>query len=138
MSIIGIYEFVCDDLGIEDKPSIEHINSEMNRAYYKGETNTIELNTEMPILDQMFIIAHELRHVYQMQNDMYDMESYKQRDNVDLTEYNLQPIEIDAHAYAYKVMCEVYGMRAMFEGLDNEVINSILERAESITLNFED
>ncbi len=56
-------------------------------------------------LAMFFCIAHELRHVYQM---MYIDEmfiNYKLEKMHDMNEYNLQPEEIDANAFAV-FLCE--------------------------------
>ena len=51
-------------------------------------------------------------------------------------EYNLQKEEIDANAYACVVMMDMFGIKPLFNGLDDEVINKIWERAEEIVKEY--
>lgn len=46
-----------------------------------------------------FAIAHELRHAYQLENDR-SLHDYHTSDQLDIDEYNAQPLEVDANAFA--------------------------------------
>ena len=86
--------------------------------------------------DLLFAIAHELRHKYQIDHDMFDFENYKTSKELTTEEYNLQKEEIDANAYACVVMMDMFGIKPLFNGLDDEVINKIWERAEEIVKEY--
>ena len=86
--------------------------------------------------DLLFAIAHELRHKYQIDHDMFDFENYKTSKELTTEEYNLQKEDIDAKAYACVVMMDMFGIKPLFNGLDDEVINKIWERAEEIVKEY--
>ena len=76
-----------------------------------------------------FAIAHELRHVWQLQNDEdFYFGNYKPRPELDLESYNLQPAEIDANAFAGLVMEECFGIEILFNGMSDIVKAKIYAR----------
>ena len=88
--------------------------------------------------DIIFAIAHELRHMWQIQYHPNEyMINHKTVDTIDFEQFNLQPAEIDANAFAYIVMMDFFKMRPSFDNLSQNVINKILERANQIELETE-
>lgn len=85
-----------------------------------------------PNPDQLFAIAHELFHIWQIENNnpLYFSE-YKSVELCDSVEaYNLQIAEIDANAFAGLVMVEFFHLKPLFEGVSDIVKNRIYERME--------
>lgn len=78
------------------------------------------------ILDIYFAICHELRHVYQME---YAPSIFKQYTAIDkglsTEEYNLQPAEIDANAFAAVYMHKKFGVSPLFRGYSEKLKNEI-------------
>lgn len=82
--------------------------------------------------DQLFSIAHELRHIWQMQNDeeLY-FSTYKQVDQCSsIEEYNLQLAELDANAFSALAMISLLHLRPLFNGLSEFVKSKIHERMD--------
>ena len=78
------------------------------------------------ILDIYFAICHELRHVYQT---VYAPDLFSQYATIDdglsTEEYNLQPAEIDANAFAAVYMHKKFGVSPLFRGYSEKVKNEI-------------
>ena len=78
------------------------------------------------ILDIYFAICHELRHVYQT---VYAPDLFSQYATIDdglsTEEYNLQPAEIDANAFASVYMREKFGVSPLFRSYSEKVKNEI-------------
>lgn len=80
--------------------------------------------------DQLFAVAHELRHIWQIKNDeqLYFSE-YKTIDEIGSVEqYNLQLAEVDAHAFGSMVMSDFFGLKPQWNGLSQKVIDTINNR----------
>lgn len=80
-------------------------------------------------------VAHELRHLWQLENDNgYWFGSYKSIEELrgDLTRYNLQPAEVDAHAFSVVVLVRAFGAAPTFETLGEPVRQAIAERLRQI------
>lgn len=87
---------------------------------------------DKPNPDQLFSIAHELRHISQIKNDykLYFSE-YKTIDMCSsIEEYNLQIAEIDANAFAGLIMMDFFNLKPLFEGIPDSVKSKIFERME--------
>ena len=80
------------------------------------------------IYDVLFAVCHELRHVWQIYNQPEMFNSYVEIGNINLEEYNLQPAEIDANAFAAVCMEEWFGVTPLFEGYSDKVKNKIRNR----------
>ena len=134
-----IYKYIkiiCRDLKIKC-PKVEikksNIITDTTLAAYQPSNDMIVIKKEYENkYDLFFSIAHELRHKYQIENNLFDFEKYKQRENIDLKEYNTQEEEIDANSYAYIVMISAFGVKPLFNGLDKDTIKMIEERAKEI------
>lgn len=110
-------------------------------AEYSTAERTIRIKKNVPnMYDLYFSISHEMRHVWQHKYfaDEYFTEYKTPGECSDKTEYNLQPAEIDANAYAFLVMYCTFGMVPQFNGMDMCVINRIHERAFEIDSDGDD
>ena len=84
-----------------------------------------------PNPDQLFSIAHELRHIWQIKKfqNLY-FSDYLTVDIIGTEKYNLQPAEIDANAFAGLVMIDFFNLKPLFEGIPNSIKTKIYERIE--------
>ena len=83
--------------------------------------------------DTVFAIAHELRHEYQIIHKMFNISDHRESGTGNtIHDYNMQPEEIDAHAFAYNYMLDYYGIRMLFLPLSADVKKAIMQRAEEI------
>lgn len=80
--------------------------------------------------DIFYAIAYELRHRWQYLNE-WDLFSHSSSTDLPVAEYNLQPEEIDAHAFAVVVMRSI-GCEPLLNGLPDDVKAKIHERADLI------
>lgn len=80
--------------------------------------------------DQFFAIAHELRHIWQIQNNKHlFFRTYKTIDKCSgVEEYNLQLAEIDANAFASLAMIDFFNFKPTFEGAPASVKIAINNR----------
>lgn len=131
-------EDICNILNIP-VPKISydtsHFHSNTMMAQVDSSGKTIYLKKyNKPNFDQLFSIAHELRHVWQIKyNEKFYLETYKTIDLCSSTEeYNLQPAEIDANAFAYIVMVDFFQRQPLFHGLSENVKVKIMERVNEI------
>ena len=133
--ITEICKIICAQLKIK-VPKIcisNSFESDTQMARYIPELHQLELgNSFSNELDMYFAIAHELRHIYQYKNNLYDFSKYESNDNTDIHTYNNQDIEIDANAYAYIFIVYYFHMEPIFTGLSEDIINKIKKRAEKI------
>lgn len=89
---------------------------------------------DRPNPDQLFSIAHELRHIWQLQNDeqLY-FSGYKPIDLMESAEqYNLQLAELDANAFAGLVMIDFFHIKPLFDGVPDAVKSKIYDRMKEI------
>lgn len=136
-----LYDFindVCNILNIS-APSvsfdISSFPSDTMMAQVNPSGDTIYLKKwDKPNPDQFFCIAHELRHIWQMQNgEKLFFSSYKPIDLLSsVEEYNLQIAELDANAFAGLVMIDFFNLRPLFEGVPDSVKAKIFERMEHL------
>ena len=81
--------------------------------------------------DYYFAIAHELRHLWQYKNG-WDLDQAAPGD-IDKNEYNLQPAEVDAQAFAAIIMINTFHIEPLFIGLSADVKQAIRKRMDEIT-----
>ncbi len=88
---------------------------------------------DKPNPDQLFSIAHELRHIWQIENchDLY-FSNYQTVDILGTEKYNLQPAEIDANAFASIIMVDFFHLQPQYKGLSNSVISAIKTRINEL------
>lgn len=83
--------------------------------------------------DTVFAIVHEIRHEYQIINNLFDVSKHQESGTGNtIHDYNMQPEEIDAHAFGYNYMLEHYGVRMLFLPFSADVKEAIYKRAEEI------
>lgn len=129
---------ICDILNIT-KPFVSY-----DTSMFQSDTTMAQCDPSGKIIyvkkydkpnpDQLFSIAHELRHIWQIQNDekLY-FSAYKPINLCDsVEEYNLQIAEIDANAFGGVVMIDFFHLQPQFKGLSNSAKAKIRERMEEI------
>lgn len=136
--IYTFIDIICNNLKIK-KPRIQikhdaFVSGTVLAAYdYKNKKIAInDPESYENKADLLFAIAHELRHKYQIDRDVFDFENYRTTEEIPTREYNLQKEELDANAYAGIVMIDMFGIKPIFDGMDDEIINEIYKRIEEI------
>ena len=142
-----IEEFIADICQLLDIPvpsisyDTSHFPTETTMAQCELTSNTIYLNKlDKPNPDYLFAIAHELRHIFQYQNnEQFYLSNYKTSDNCSsVEEYNLQIAEVDANAFASIIMVEYFHMQPQWNGLSDKVIHAINDRINIIIHELND
>ena len=88
-------------------------------------------------MDIMFAIAHELRHIWQIQYRQKEyLETHKTMDMTGLEQDNMQLLEIDAYAFAAIAMMDFFHVKPSFDNFSPDVIEKIWERAEQINIEI--
>lgn len=130
---------ICDMLNI-DMPKIEFVPSERMRtdtqiaALIPG---AILIRNDVDISPDLFLaLAHELRHAYQIANGA-NLGEYQTSDKMTVEEYNLQPLEVDANAFALLAMSSMFGIMPQFQNLSESVREAIKTRADQIKAELE-
>ncbi len=85
---------------------------------------------------QVFVIGHELRHLYQYYIGT-DFSTYKKSNTVDLSAYNKQMVEIDANAFGLLCIKEAF----MWDDIPDEILDLVFLKTpelEEITLDWMD
>lgn len=137
--IVKFIEDVCEILKIE-KPSVSfdtsNFASDTMLAQCSPDGSTIFLKEyKNPNPDQLFAIAHELRHIWQMQNDEEMLKDYKPIELCNsLNGYNFQLAELDANAFGSLIMEKFFALKPQFYGLSKEVKNEIIKRKKKIKI----
>ena len=142
-----IEEFITDICELLDitVPSISydisHFPTKTTMAQCELTNNIIYLNKLDKLNpDYLFAIAHELRHIFQYQNDeKFYLSNYKSSDNCSsIEEYNLQIAEVDANAFASIIMVEYFKLQPQWNGLSDKVIHAINDRINIIIHELND
>lgn len=142
-----IEEFITDICELLDitVPSISydisHFPTKTTMAQCELTNNIIYLNKLDKLNpDYLFAIAHELRHIFQYQNDeKFYLSNYKTSDNCSsIEEYNLQIAEVDANAFASIIMVEYFKLQPQWNGLSDKVIHAINDRINIIIHELND
>ena len=91
----------------------------------------------MGLVDTYITLAHEMRHVWQhwrLGKEYFG--TYQILDEkITLKAYQLQEPEVDANAYAYRVLLDIFGIDIIGVGYftaDTDVIKAVQERAKAI------
>ncbi len=133
---------ICHILNIpvpEISYDTSHFPTDTMMAQVSSSGKTMHLKKyDKPNTDQLFSIAHELRHIWQIKyHKDYYFESYKTVDLMQsIEEYNLQVAEIDAHAFAYIVMVDCFGVKPLLQNLSDTVKSKIMERVNEIAMEL--
>ena len=142
-----IYKFITEICNLLDIPvpsisyDTSHFPTETTMAQCELTSNTIYLNKLDKLNpDYLFAIAHELRHIFQYQdNEQFYLSNYKTSNECSsIEEYNLQIAEIDANAFAAIVMVEYFHMQPQWNGLSDKVIRAINARINIIIHELND
>jgi len=90
------------------------------------------------VLDLLFALAHESRHLWQKRQLFYkaELEKYKTVDEIGLVSYNHQFLEFDANAFATAFMKELTGLTPLFNGLPEESRKAIYFSAKKIKIKI--
>ena len=124
---------ICDMLNIRP-PKISydtsHFQSDTMMAQVDSSGDTIYINKcDKLNPDQLFSIAHELRHIWQMNDREQYLSDYKSIDQCSsVEEYNLQIAELDANAFAGFVMVSFFHLKPQFNGIPKSVRLKIYNR----------
>lgn len=134
-----LYDYIDDVCDILDIPvptvsfDTSHFQTKTMMAQCVPEDSIIYLKEyTKPNPDQLFSIAHELRHIWQFHTDeqLY-FSKYKPVESCSsVEEYNLQIAELDANAFAYMVMVSFFHLKPLFEGVSEPIKEKIIERVE--------
>lgn len=126
---------ICEELNISvPKVSFDTsgFSTKTMMAYCDGKTIFVK-PFDQPNPDQLFSIAHELRHLWQIQEDEdYYFHNYKTVNELDIETYNLQLAEIDANAFASVIMIDWFGLQPLYQGMSDKVIKLIMSRMEEL------
>ena len=142
-----IEEFITDICELLDIPvpsisyDTSHFPTETTMAQCEPINSVIYLNKiDKPNPNYLFAIAHELRHIFQYQdNEQFYLSNYKTSDKCSsIEEYNLQIAEVDANAFASIIIVEYFHMQPQWNGLSNKVIDAINDRINIIILELND
>ena len=134
-----IYDFINDICDILNIPTpfisfdTSNFSTDTMMAQCSPDGSTIYIKKyDKPNPDQLFSIAHELRHIWQIQNDeQFYLSTYKPIDLChSVEEYNLQIAELDANAFGGLVMIKFFHIKPLFEGVPISVKSKIFERME--------
>ena len=130
---------ICDLLNIEIPQIVETgdvLDTDTMLAKADILNRKIYLSGKSKSMDFWFAIAHELRHIWQAQDDFDKwFGNYMQIENTDIETYNLQDAELDANAFAMIVMVDVFGVKPKFNGLSPRIVEKIANRADKIAEN---
>jgi hypothetical protein len=63
---------------------------------------------------------------------MFDFDEYNSPKEMTLEEYNLQPMEVDAHAYGSLVTASMFNLEPIFQGLPDSVRIAARKRRQEI------
>ena len=129
---------VCEILEIETPQvsfDVSMFHTQTTLAQCSSDAKMIYIReSDTTSLDTLFAIAHELRHVWQIQTDHTTFfNKYKPASELDIESYNQQLPELDANAFATFIMEDGFGVRPLFNGLSDDLRNEIFERAAQIS-----
>lgn len=86
----------------------------------------------MALPDAWLYISHECRHLWQQSQAPELLTGYAARNVLNITEYNSQPAEVDANAWAAIMCANALGILPLFENYPPEVRALITRRMEAI------
>lgn len=102
------------------------------RVYTQMDLNAEVDTSSEDFIDLLLRLCHEMRHAWQVQNAPELINGYRPRQELDLVEYNRQPAELDAHAFAALIIEANFGLSPRFMSLDNETKMLISARKRDI------
>lgn len=103
-------------------------------AAVSADCTSIGIRPGMPDIQAFYSVAHEVRHLWQHITG-WDLETHQMPGTESAYTYNLQPEEVDAHAWACLICSEIYGVRPRLEdALGGDVWRDIERRINQIKL----
>lgn len=138
-------DYICFVLGVKTPKVIvtdnqEHFVTDTTFASLNYKTKQVYINRDMmnDLMSTIFFVAHELRHLWQIENDKVNLTDYKQSDKVDLDTYYLQECEIDANAFAVAYMRKYFKRDMKLTVISDKISDETIKRAENfdLTLSF--
>ena len=130
---------VCNILDIS-VPAIKFVPSDRMRTSTQIAALTpdaVLVRNDVTVSPELFFaISHELRHSYQIANGA-DLKEYQTSDKISNGQYNFQPVEVDAHAFAALIMYDFFGVVPRFQNLPESVRDAISSRMEHIRKEYE-
>ena len=89
------------------------------------------------IYDRDFAESLGITYAYQLENDR-SLHDYRTSDQLDIDEYNAQPLEVDANAFAAVVMAEFFGISPQFLNMPESIRQLIYVRKRQIQKELKD
>ena len=130
---------VCNILDIS-VPAIKFVPSDRMRTSTQIAALTpdaVLVRNDVTVSPELFFaISHELRHSYQIANGA-DLKEYQTSDKISNGQYNFQPLEVDANAFAALIMYDFVGVVPRFQNLPESVRDAISSRMEQIRKEYE-
>lgn len=131
--------YMCLILGI-DVPKViitddtELFATDTTKASIDLKTRAVHVNKSLmtDAIETVFVVAHEVRHLWQLVNNKLDLETFKSSHTLDKS--SLQDCEVDAQAFAMAYMHKYVGVDMPLDGLSDEVLSTISKHQESIDL----
>lgn len=136
-------DYICFVLGVNTPKIIvtdnqEHFVTDTTFAALNYKTKQVYIYRDMmnDLMSTIFFVAHELRHLWQIENDKVNLTDYKQSDEVDLDTYYLQECEIDANAFAVAYMRKYFKRDMKLTVISDKILDETIKRAENIDLTL--
>lgn len=133
LSVIQFIKIICNTLEISIPKiyKVQRLSTPTTLAEYdKGkdilfykDTGTVEI---------FFSIAHELRHKWQLKYHPDWFTDYMPSKDLNLLEYNMQQVELDANGFAVIAYADLLGLKPTFDGADKRIVNAIFDMADKI------
>ena len=122
---IPIPKLTTDDTLFESKTTLAVTYVEDNEIVIRSSYATE--------IDLYFALAHELRHLWQYKHGkLTDRLKDKPTPENGIREYNLLWEELDANAFGFVAMEDLFGVRILFNGLDEDIKAKIYDMAKEI------
>lgn len=136
-------DYICFVLGVKTPKVIvtdatEQFATDTTLAALNYKTKQVYIckNAMIDLMSTIFFVAHELRHLWQIENDKINLKEYKQSDEVDLDTYNMQECEIDANAFAIAYMRKYYKRDMKLAVMSEKVIQETIKHSETLDLTI--
>ena len=131
-----VTEKVCSLLRL-DMPKIDndesHFTSETMIAQVTSDGKHIHIRKGASEPDVIFAIAHELRHIWQIENDEeFYFGDYHDVSEIGVNAYNRQAAEIDANAFATLTLVIMMDLQPLLGNLPDEIKGMIWKRTQEI------
>lgn len=134
MTLQQFADIVAGHLGIAcpEISFVSELATPTQLGAYSPEDKTLYIKESASPLDQALTVAHELRHVWQERTGWTELLDHRSPVGIDAATYNMQPEEIDAHAFSAIVLVDAFGVKPLFNGLPPEVLGQIEDRIREI------